>query len=117
MFALLLSSRRRGEKIVFAYPAGGNDPSYSWFALSERAGLIQDEGRHLFQYLDCCGVFYENARLSAAANSDHNGHRGGQAESTRASDDQHRNCIHDGVRQAWLGTDPSPYDKSCQRCQ
>ena len=43
--------------------------------------------------------------------SNHYRHRGGQAESAGAGDDQDRHGIDDGVGQARLGTDPEPYDK------
>jgi hypothetical protein len=108
MFALLLGRRRRGEKIVFAYPAGGQAPGYAWFALGERAGLIHDDGRYLFHSLEGFRILDQNSSLSAAADADHDGHRRSQAESARAGDDQHSHCIYDGVRQLWCGTQPRP---------
>ena len=57
-------------------------------ALCQGAGLVHDQRVDLLHHFERLGVLDEYAEHRAAAHANHDGHRGGQAECTRARDDQ-----------------------------
>ncbi len=59
----------------------------------------------LAEGLQGLGVADEDAGSGAAACADHDCHGGSEAEGARASDDQDRDRVHEGVREAGLRAD------------
>ena len=81
-------------------------------AFGQRAGFVDDQGVDFFQRLEGFGVSDQDAGAGAAAGSDHDRHGSGESESAGAGDDEHRNCVHQRVREARLRTEHKPRDES-----
>ena len=84
-------------------------------AFGERAGFVDDEGVDFFQDLQSLGVLDEHASACAAAYADHNCHWRGKAQGAWAGDDEDRDRIHQGVREARLRTEEEPREESDNR--
>ena len=81
-------------------------------AFGERAGFVDDQGVDFFERLEGFGVSDQDAGAGAAAGADHDRHGSGESESAGAGDDEHRDRIHQRMRQAGLRTDQKPRGKS-----
>ena len=115
VFAVRLDGRSRGQQLLLRNRVSRDDRGETRFAFGERAGLIHDERIHFLHPLDSPGVLYEHARLRASTDADHDRHRRGESECARASDDQHRDCVHDPVRETRFRPEPDPRAKGQQR--
>jgi hypothetical protein len=60
-------------------------------------------------------LFDQNSRLRTTTDADHDRHRRGQSQCTRASNDQHGDRIHNRVCKAWLRAKYRPDNKSEHR--
>lgn len=116
MLADMFETRGQTQQGVGVDPWLGLDRHQLWRPLRERAGLVHDDGGHLFEDLERLGVANEPATLGAPAGADHNRHGGCQAERAGTRDDQNGNRIHEGVHQprlrpvqleAWLRPNPT----------
>ena len=92
---------------------GGRDGGDGRLALGQRAGLVDDEGVDPLHPLERFRVPDKHAGLGAAADADHDRHRGGEAQCARAGDDEHGDGGDQPVGEARLG---SP-DRPCGECQ
>ena len=94
-----------GEVAVVVGELDGDDGR---LALGEGAGLVDDDGVDLLHPLERFGVLDEDAHLGSAADADHDRHRCGQAEGTRAGDDEDADGDDERVRQLRVGADEGP---------
>ncbi len=115
VFAALLQAGRPAQDLVFAEVVGREDLPIGRAAFGERAGLVDDQGIDLAQLLDRLGITKQHAHLRGPAGRHHDRHGRGQAQRTRAGDDQHRDRIEDRVCPGWLGAEHAPDQKSQHR--
>ena len=107
----LFERRCKTEDFVLAVTRGGVYRDEARLALGEGARLVDDERVHLGQPLQCLGVLDEDPELRAAPARHHDRHRRRQAKRTRTSDDEHRNGIHQRMRQSRLRPPQRPRGK------
>ena len=91
------------------------DGSQRRLAFSQRAGLVDDEGRDALETSSASAFSNEHADLSAAAGADHDRHRRGETQCTRTRDDQHGDRIDERVGEPRLGTNSRPDDERHDR--
>ena len=97
MLAAALQAGDQTDHAVLGLAADGDHRDQLRLALRERAGLVERQGVDFLQRLQRFGVLDENAGACAASGADHDRHRRRQPERARASDDQHRDGIDDGI--------------------
>ncbi len=97
---------------------GGEDGADLGLALGEGSGLIDDQRVDLFHRLQGFRVADQDALPGAAAGAHHDGHGRSQAEGTGAGNDEHSDCVHQGMRVPRLRAKHGPDGKGdCGRCQ
>ena len=111
MLARLFEAGGQAEQLGFIEPGGGHNRNDPRLALGERAGLVDDQGIDPLEDLERFGVLDQHARGGAAAGADHDRHRRGQPQRTRAGDDQDGDRVDQRMRHPRLGADESPGDK------
>src|ERR1700683_3927916 len=84
----------------------------SGLAFGEGSGFVDDDGIDFFQNLESLAILDENARASAASYPDHDRHWSGESQRAWTGDDQHRDRVHECVRQARLRSEEKPCDES-----
>ena len=72
----------------------------------ECAGFVKGHGLHTVRQLQCLHVFDQDAVFGRHARARHDGHRRGQAQGTRAGDDQHGHCVDEGGLKVGTGHHP-----------
>ena len=84
-------SRLAGSRRTSASPisADRHERRESGPAFGQRAGLVDDQCVDRFEPLERFGVLNEHAGRRASTRADHDRHRRGEPERTRAGDDQH----------------------------
>src|SRR5205807_7959120 len=81
-------------------------------AFGERARLIHDQRVDFGERFKSFSVAYQHTRMRAAANGNHNGHRGRKAKRAWACDDEHGHSRHQRVRKTRLWAEQDP---ACKR--
>ena len=87
MFAGALQAGSEAKHLIGIGWGLSSYPNQLRFAYGERSGFIDDEGVNFFQKFESLGVFDEHSGAGSAAYADHDGHGGGESESTGARDD------------------------------
>ena len=100
MLARLFEAGGQSEQLGFVLARRRHDRHQPGLALGQRAGLVDDQGVDPLQDLERLGVLDQHAGAGPAAGPDHDRHRRGQPEGTRAGDDQHRDGVDQRVRHA-----------------
>ena len=90
MLARALERGREPQQVGLGSAGQRDDRGDLGLALGQRAGLVDHDGVDLLQPLERFGVLDQDAQARAAADADHDRHRGGEAQGARAGDDQHR---------------------------
>ena len=89
MLAALFERGGEGEKRALRHALGGEHVGHARLALGDRAGFIQRDDLGLAGFFERNGSLEQNPVFRAKAVADHDGHRRGQPQRTRAADDQH----------------------------
>ena len=84
-------------------------------AFRKRPRFVHHQRVHFLQAFQRLGIADEHTGCRAAARPHHDRHRRGQPQRARTRNDQHRNRIHQRVRQPGLRTDEGPHDERHDR--
>ena len=117
MLARPLQAGRHLQNLIFRSSGGGLDGLHLRFAFGECSGFIYNYRIDLFQNLQRLGIFDEDPGPRSAARAYHHRHGSGQPQRAGAGNDQHRNRIHDGEREARLRPPDRPGGKRQHRRQ
>ena len=108
MFAVLFHRRGSNQQFIFRHAIDRNDLREAWLAFGERAGFVHDDGGDLLHDFHGFRIANQHARLRAAPDADHDGHRRGESERARTRDDEHGDRVDDGMGEARFWTEPKP---------
>jgi hypothetical protein len=108
MFAAALQAGGQPQQRRLVQTADRLDRGHARPALGQRAGLVDHQGVDTSQPLERLGVTEQHAGVRAAANADHDRHRGRQPQGAGAGDDQHRDRRDQRISQPWLRSDHRP---------
>ena len=108
MLAASLEGRGEPQQVALGHALDGFDADEDRLALRQGPGLVHDDGVHAFERLEGLRVPDEDPGGRAAPGADHDRHGRGQPQGARARDDQHRDRVHERVREARLGSPPGP---------
>ncbi len=108
MLAGALDAGGNAEDVVFGKARRRHDRDHLGLALGQRARLVDHERVDLLHPLQRLGVLDQHAGLRAAADADHDRHRGRQAQRAGAGDDQHADGGDEAEGQPRLRSEPGP---------
>jgi hypothetical protein len=111
MLARPLDAGGKAQDARLVEALGRRDRDHLRLALGQGAGLVDHERVDLLHALERLGVLDQHAGLGAAADADHDRHRGGEPERAGAGDDQHAHRGDQAMREARLGAEHRPGDE------
>ena len=103
------------QKFVLIVTRRGDDRYHLRLAFGEGARLVHHQRVDLFHAFKRFGVLDEHAGLGAAADADHDGHRGGEPECAGAGDDQHADRGDQPEGHPRLGSEVRPHPEGDER--
>ena len=103
------------EQVVLGDAWLGEDGGQGGSAFGEGAGLVEEEGVDLAEGFESLRVADENSGVGCATGADHDGHRGGEAESTGAGHDEDGDGVDQSVGETrlWAKSEPEPKAEAC----
>ena len=87
---------------------------YLRMTFGQRACLVKHHRINLASYFQALRIFYEDAILRSLADAYHDGRWCGQSQSTRTSDDEHRNQSQEAMSEPVIGSQNHPCHHSHQ---
>ena len=86
-------------------------------SFGQSSGLVEDDGINLACGFQTLGIFDQNSQLCPFPDSDHNGSRCGQSESTRAGNDQYGDSCQQSLGKSvgWSKEQPGKESNECNQ--
>ena len=92
MLAFLFQRQRKGKQVGLTRSCKRKDICHFRLTAGDGAGLIQCDDLRFARLFQRCRGLEQDTTAGAFAIANHDGHRRGQPERTRAADDQHRDA-------------------------
>ncbi len=108
MLAATLDAGRQPQQFGLLDTVSGNDRHHFGFAFGECAGLVEHDGINALEPLQRLRVADQDPKMRAAADADHDRHRGGEPKRTGTGDDQHRHGCDQAEGEARLRPEYHP---------
>jgi hypothetical protein len=108
MLARALDAGREPQQLVLGDLSRAHNGDELRLAFGQGAGLVHHQRGDAFHPFERLGILDQNPGLRAAADPDHDRHRGGEAERAGAGDDQHRDGRHQPIGEPRFGAIDRP---------